>query len=159
MIIRRIFLPLLLVGVLAAGCTTSSLGPKQGAGTVGGAVLGGLAGSQFGGGGGQLAATAAGTLIGAFVGSEIGTSLDRADQAHAQQAANDAFETGRTGSTTSWQNPDSGNAGMVQPQQVVGYNNGQPCRAFEQTIFVDGRAETVSGTACRNPDGTWTVLN
>lgn len=55
----------------------------------GGAVLGGaggaLAGAQFGGGQGQLATTALGTLLGAFLGSEAGASLDRADQAYAQQ--------------------------------------------------------------------------
>ena len=61
-------------------------GMKQGAGTLLGAGLGGLAGSKFGGGKGQLAMVAAGTLLGGFLGNEIGASLDRADQAYLSRA-------------------------------------------------------------------------
>jgi surface antigen len=32
------------------------------------------------------------------------------------------------------------------------------CRDFEQTVVVDGQDETVRGTACREPDGTWRAL-
>jgi surface antigen len=35
---------------------------------------------------------------------------------------------------------------------------GRNCRSFTHTIYVDGRPETARGTACRNPDGTWTSL-
>ncbi len=42
------------------------------AGTLLGAAIGGLAGSQVGGGSGKLAATAGGTLLGAIIGSRSG---------------------------------------------------------------------------------------
>jgi surface antigen len=35
---------------------------------------------------------------------------------------------------------------------------GRNCRSFSHTIYVDGRPQTARGTACRNPDGTWTSL-
>src|SRR5450830_1607606 len=35
---------------------------------------------------------------------------------------------------------------------------GRNCRSFSHTIYIDGRPQTARGTACRNPDGTWTSL-
>ncbi|MGP1395272.1 MAG: RT0821/Lpp0805 family surface protein [Inquilinaceae bacterium] len=135
------------------------VGTKQAVGTGGGAIAGGLLGSQIGGGTGQLVATGAGALLGAFLGGEIGKSLDRADQAAANQAAQRAFETSPSGTTASWQNPDSGNRGTITPQSAYTNNQGRPCRNFTQTIYVDGQAQTANGTACRNADGTWTVTS
>src|SRR4051794_14046665 len=66
-------------------------GSKQVLGTLGGAALGGWAGSGVGGGTGKLAAVGAGTLLGAFLGSGFGSSLDRADEAYARQAAAQAY--------------------------------------------------------------------
>src|SRR4051794_27708680 len=66
-------------------------GSKQIFGTLGGAALGGWAGSGIGGGTGKLAAVGAGTLLGAFLGSGFGSSLDRADEVYARQAAAQAY--------------------------------------------------------------------
>lgn len=143
--------------MLLAGCQNA--GTKQTVGGLGGAVVGGLAGSQIGGGTGQLVAVGVGTLLGAWAGSEIGASLDRADQAYANQAAQRAFEYSPSGSSTSWRNPDSGNYGTVMPTGGVSYqSDGQPCRPYSQTIYVDGRQETATGTACRRSDNTWHVV-
>lgn len=49
----------------------------QTVGMVGGAVLGGLAGSQFGGGSGKIATTGIGAVLGGLAGSAIGSSYDR----------------------------------------------------------------------------------
>ncbi len=67
----------LLVVPLAA-CQTS--GPGQTFGTVGGAAVGGLIGSQFGAGTGQVVATGAGTALGALAGAMIGSSFDQPPQ-------------------------------------------------------------------------------
>jgi surface antigen len=74
-------LRILAAGILVAalGACTAQPGPKEGAGTLLGAIGGGVAGAQFGSGTGQLAATGAGTLLGALIGAEAGRSLDRAD--------------------------------------------------------------------------------
>lgn len=151
----RIIIPAVLSAFVLVGCSEGA-GDKQTFGTVGGAIAGGVLGAQFGGGTGQLIATGVGTLLGAWAGSEIGASLDRADEAYAQQAAQRSLESAPTGTPTQWRNPDSGNYGTVTPTNTVPRGNSY-CRDFTQTIYVEGRSETATGTACRNPDGTWSV--
>ena len=34
-------------------------------------------------------------------------------------------------------------------------DDGRYCRDYVMDAVVDGRPESVTGTACRNPDGTW----
>lgn len=34
-----------------------------------------------------------------------------------------------------------------------------PCREFQTEIIIDGRKQPAHGTACRQPDGTWKVVN
>jgi surface antigen len=132
---------------------------KQTGGTVLGGVGGALAGSQFGKGTGQIAMTAVGTLLGAFVGSEFGRSLDRADQTYANQAGAQAFENAHTGQAIAWNNPDSGHSGTVTPVRTYEQAPGQYCREYQQTITVGGQQQQSFGTACRQADGTWKVVN
>jgi len=136
------------------------MGNKQTVGTGVGAVAGGVAGSQIGGGSGKLWATGAGALLGAFAGSSIGKSLDQADMAYHQQAVEQA-ETGPLNKTVDWNNAESGHSGSVTPVReghVQGTN--QLCREYKQTIVVDGgQSQTATGTACQNTDGTWTLQN
>ena len=145
-----------LVAVSLSACADVQNRPKQSAGTLVGAGLGALAGSQIGSGSGQLAATAIGTLLGAWAGSEVGKSLDRADRLAAAQATQSALEFTPSGAATAWRNPDTGHAGSVTPVRTY-ESGGRNCRDFDQTLMVDGRAEIVRGTACRQPDGTWRV--
>ena len=133
----------------------SGVKEKIGAGT--GAILGGIAGSQVGDGRGRLIATGVGALLGTLVGSEVGKSLDKADMAYAQ-SANQRAHAIPVGQTVQWNNPDSGNSGMVTPRRDGYSSSGRYCREYEQSITVDGRSETAVGTACQNPDGTWEVL-
>ena len=142
---------------LGACNTTEGVGTKQGVGTVGGAVLGGLAGSQIGGGSGQLWATGAGVLLGGLLGSEIGSSLDRADMAYARQANQRAYSA-PVGETVSWNNPETGNYGTVTPTRDGYSSAGRYCREYQQTIVVGGRNESAYGTACQQPDGSWEIV-
>jgi len=134
-------------------------GPKQTLGTLGGAGTGAFIGSQIGHGSGNLAATAIGGLLGAFVGSEIGKSLDRADHAALQQTTQSTLETSPTGHTGTWQNPDSGHSGTVTPVKTYQTDAGQYCREFQQTVTVGGQTQQAYGTACRQPDGSWKIVN
>lgn len=157
----RKLLACLLVSVLAgalllAGCEG---GTKQQVGTVLGAGLGALAGSTVGDGRGQLVAIAAGTLLGSLLGSEVGKSLDRADIAYMQQTQQQALETAPSGTSSAWQNPDSGNSGVIVPQPAVQRADGTYCREFQQTITVGGQTETAYGRACRQPDGQWKIVS
>ena len=62
--------------------------------------------------------------------------------------------------TINWSNPESGHSGSVTPvREGVNSSTGGVCRQYRQTIVVDGQAETAYGTACKNPDGTWSLAN
>ncbi len=147
----------LLVGLTA--CADSQYGQKQTVGAVLGGVAGGLLGSKVGGGSGKLAAAAAGTVLGVFLGSEIGKSLDKADQGYASRTHQAALETSPTGKETGWRNPDNGHSGSVTPTKTYQSESGQYCREYQQTVTIDGRTESAHGTACRQPDGSWKIVN
>ena len=132
-------------------------GNKATAGTLLGGVVGGLAGSRFGGGTGKLVAVGVGTLLGAALGNAAGQSLDRADQAYAQQAVGQAYAA-PTGSTVRWNNPQSGNWGTYTPTRDGTGPSGELCREFQTTISVGGQLQQGFGTACRQPDGSWRVI-
>jgi hypothetical protein len=36
---------------------------------------------------------------------------------------------------------------------------GPECREYQTTTIVDGRPQQTFGTACRQPDGTWHIIN
>ena len=147
-------LAILLAVVVVAGCGPNGIA-KEEAGALIGAGLGGLAGSFIGDGGGQLVAVGVGTMLGAILGSEVGKSLDRADRLALAQAQHDALENGKSGSSTTWKNPDSGNSGEIVPQPAYQRADGSYCREFQQTIMVGAELQAAYGTACRQPDGTW----
>lgn len=150
--------------VALSGCETNEygeyglggMGPKQTAGTLIGAGLGGLVGSQIGSGSGQLAAVAVGTLAGAFLGSEIGKSLDRQDREYAYRAQYSAVQYGRP---YNWHNPQSGNYGHVQPGPLYTAPYGQQCREYTHTVYIGGEPKQAYGTACLQPDGSWRITN
>ncbi len=142
-----------------AACEGTQGHEKQTLGTLVGAGLGALAGSQIGSGKGQMAAVAIGALAGAWGGSEIGKSLDKADQLYAQRTAQNTLEYNKAGQTSSWRNPDSGHSGTVTPVSTYRGEAGQDCREFETTIYVDGKQETGRGKACRQSDGTWKIVS
>lgn len=128
-------------------------------GTVIGGIGGGLAGNQFGKGKGKTAATIGGAILGGLVGNSFGQSLDRADQQYYNTSVNDALERSRTGTTSRWINPDSGNSGTVTPTSTFQNSYGQYCREYNQTIVVGGQSQRAYGTACRQPDGSWAVVS
>ena len=134
-------------------------GSNQLLGTLLGAAAGGFLGSKVGKGSGQLAAVAAGTLLGAFIGRDIGASLDRADLACAELAAERAHNA-PIGTRISWNNPDNGHSGTITPvREATRRATGQYCREYQQTVTIGGRTEQAYGTACRKPDGSWQVVN
>ena len=38
------------------------------------------------------------------------------------------------------------------------FNFCMSCRQYTHTVYIDGRPQTMRGTACRNPDGTWQAV-
>lgn len=145
-----------IVAVSLGACQT--YGQKQAGGTLLGAGLGGLLGSQFGSGSGKLAATALGVFAGGLIGNEIGSSLDRADQAYLHRATYKA-SAAPIGETITWRNPESGNYGAVTPTREGWHSEtGAYCREYQQEIIVGGRRQEGYGQACRQPDGSWKII-
>lgn len=158
---KRSFLVVAMAATFAlTGCmeTLNGLGNKQTIGAGTGAVLGGVVGSKFGKGTGQLVGVGLGAVLGGMIGNEIGRSLDKADQMYANRAMDQAA-TAPVNRTISWNNPESGNYGYVTPVRDGRSNDGRYCREYQQTIYIDGRAQTANGTACQNKDGTWDLAN
>lgn len=147
-----------LLAVSVAACESTG-GQKQTGGALLGGVAGAIAGAQFGSGTGRIAAAAAGTLLGALVGSEIGRSLDKADLAYANQA-NQRAQVAPLNQPIHWSNPETGHYGTVTPvREGTQAGTGNYCREFQQTVTIGGKTESAYGTACRQPDGTWRVVN
>lgn len=131
---------------------------KQDVGTLAGAIGGGIIGSNIGGGKGAIAGTIGGTLLGAMIGSSIGASLDKADMAMYHSTSQRALETAQPGQSLPWKNPQTGNYGSITPSGYYQNSSGQYCREYSQNITVGGRTEKGYGTACRQPDGTWQIV-
>lgn len=157
-VINRTKLTVLAVGAaLALSACQSTMGPKQEAGMLTGAIVGGVVGNQIGGGTGKDVATGLGVIVGAMVGGGIGESLDRVDRQYMAQANQKAFETAKTNSSVDWVNPDTGNSGTVTPTRTYESSRGV-CREFTQTVLVGGRNQQAYGTACRQTDGSWKII-
>ncbi len=130
-----------------SGCTTSGLG----------------GGGIFSPGGASVSGNVAvpGTIIaamgGGLIGGTIGSQLDEADRRTALQAEYRALEYSQAGNTVDWKGASAGVSGVViaaQPYRV----GSQDCRQYSQTVSLNGQKQTARGTACRNPDGSWTPL-
>src|SRR6266704_5016395 len=142
-----------------AGTPETGQGPRENTGTLVGAVAGGLIGSQFGGGTGErIAAGLAGAAIGGMIGNRIGAGMDDEDKQRAYAAQVQALESGRSGAAVPWRNPDSGRYGSVGPGRAY-QANGLQCREYTHTIYINGKPQVARGSACRNPDGTWTAVS
>ena len=144
--------------VLGLAACEGQYGPKQTGGALVGGALGGLAGSQIGSGTGSMVATGLGVALGLLAGGEVGKSLDRADQMYLNRTTSQALETYPSGQTATWRNPDSGHYGTVTPRPAYQTAAGQYCREFTQTVVVGGQQQQAYGTACRQPDGTWKIV-
>jgi surface antigen len=154
----KIIVALFAIGLSVAGCARGGPSGGQVAGGAGGAVLGGLAGSQIGSGSGKLIATGAGAVIGAMVGSEVGRRLTDGDEERLTRTTQDTLENNQTGQTSTWENPDTGHRGEVTPTDTYQTESGRYCREFHHTIYVGGEPKDAYGTACRQPDGSWKIV-
>ena len=120
-------------------------------GTVVGGVAGGLVGNQFGHGKNRTVATIGGALLGAI----IGQSIDRQDESCAYQA----LEYAQPNTQVAWANPDDNYAYTVTPGAVTQQGNGRYCREYQAQVLVGDQLQSGYGTACRQPDGSWQVMN
>lgn len=159
---------------------------KMEMGTLLGAGLGGLLGSQFGKGEGKLVTTGLGVFLGGVLGNSAGSSLDRGDEAYYNGGSR------RTGyQDITWheeRNYYRGNGHAyghrrhhrpyvvertVVVQQPVVYEpvvqeiayqpqreeRGGYCREYQHSVHIGSRVQESYGTACLQPDGSWKVVD
>lgn len=145
----------LIVAVLTvAGCVNLGSGQKAATGSMVGGIAGGLLSD------GSLGGMIGGMLVGSLLGSAIGDYLDQRDKEIALKSAQQSLERSRSGVTSSWQNPDTGNSGSFTPTGTYQAPGGRYCRAYTASIRLEGgQAEDASGTACRRHDGSWEVVS
>ena len=146
----------ILVALATTGCATMEANPKTSIGAAGGGLVGGLIAAAAGG---NPAVIAASVIGGILIGGMVGNLLDQRDKQMAAEAAHRAMESAPTGKSVAWQNPDSGHSGTVTPTRTFQTANGNYCRDYQTTIVIDGKDERATGTACRQPDGSWRIAN
>ncbi len=98
-----------------------------------------------------------GVFIGALIGSEIGRYMDDVDRLSATRA-NYQAQTAPMGTKITWNNPRSNNSGSITPMREGQSESGKYCREFYQTISIGNRTEEAYGVACRQPDGSWQIV-
>ena len=149
---KTIYVAIASLAIVLGACQSPPT--KEQSGMVIGGIVGGVVGSHVGGGHGMTAATIVGTLVGAAIGGSIGRSMDDTDRLKAAHT----LETVRTGVSSQWHNPDTGNDYTVTPTRTYETSEG-PCREYTMDAMIGGKKETVYGTACRQPDGSWRMQN
>lgn len=83
--------------------------------------------------------------------------LSGEDRRKALEAEYRALEYSAAGKAVQWKasvGSASGEVVAAQPYQVGSQN----CRQYTHNFDINGAPQTVRGTACRNPDGSWTPL-
>ena len=156
---RKLSLVAIAGALFVAGCnhTYNTVGAREGYGAAAGGGSGGVIGSQVGEGAGSIVGAPIGAVTGGLIGAEVGRQLGERDMQQALAAEYRALEYGNTGQPVVWRNDTSGHRGEVIPGQ--GYRvNSADCRDYRHTIYIEGRAQTGRGTACRRPDGTWRTV-
>jgi surface antigen len=157
MIKAKSLLVIPLAGALVLGAC-SNVPSKQDQGAIVGASAGALLGATVGSGSGQVLAAAAGLMIGALVGQSVGKSMDEQDRLAMAEAEGEAVRA-PLGETIHWQNPNSGHSGTVTPTREGTTESGRYCREYQTTVLIGGKSEEAHGIACRQPDGSWQIVD
>lgn len=124
-------------------------------GTLLGGLVGGVLGSTIGDGNGRIAATMGGAVLGGLVGGEIGASMAPADHLCVAKA----LEFVGDRQDIAWRNPDNGAAYTVTPVRSERRAGGRYCREYQTTATIGGAVQRLYGTACRQPDGSWQLVD
>jgi surface antigen len=66
--------------------------------------------------------------------------------------------TAPLGETITWNNPNNDHRGSITPVRDGWSESGKYCREFHQTVTIGGRSQDAYGIACRQPDGTWRIV-
>jgi surface antigen len=98
------------------------------------------------------------SMQGGLIGGPLGQGLTSAEKARALEAEYRALEHAPAGQAVAWRSDSGSVHGEAVAAQAYRVGS-QDCRQFMQTVVKNGQQNTARGTACRNPDGSWTPLN
>lgn len=104
---------------------------------------------------GHLAATAIGGLIGAVVGHRIGSGIARSEEV----CFSESFEHVPDHETVAWMDAALGAHYSVTPTKTMRAVDGRYCREYSARATLNGQAAGTYGTACRQADGRWELIN
>ena len=121
------------------------------AGTVMGAIAGGLIGSGVSHGNGG--AVVGGVILGGLAGNAISSNMNCDDRRVAMSSYSVGFE-GRIGERHRWRNRNAGSYGTFTPTREF-TRDGNTCREFTESGYSNRRPYNHIGTACRHNDGNW----
>lgn len=96
-------------------------------------------------------------LEGGLVARIEGVQISRADQIDALETEYRALESTAPGDAAVWQGENGLVSGTVVPSQPYRVGS-QDCRQYTHTITIGGTEQVARGSACRNEDGSWTLL-
>lgn len=100
----------------------------------------------------------AGIEGGGLIDGAIGQSLSRQQRLMAAEAEYRALENTPAGQDVAWGSAASGPSGTVRAAQPYRVGS-QDCRQYTHTVVVGGASYQARGTACRNMNGSWTLLS
>ncbi len=123
---------------------------NQTAGTIFGALAGGLIGSAASHGNGG--AVVGGAILGGLLGNAVSRDIDCEDQPVAFRVYAEGLN-GDIGRRYEWHGRNN-NYGYFTPTREY-RRGGEVCREWTETTYRGGRASTRSGSACRQNDGNW----
>jgi surface antigen len=129
----------------------SDCNDNSAAGTVMGAIAGGLIGSAASHGNGG--AVAGGVILGGLAGNSISHNMGCDDRRSAMGTYSQGFE-GRIGHRYGWRNGESRSYGNFTPVREY-MRDGNTCRDYRESGYSNNRSYNRNGTACRHNDGNW----
>jgi hypothetical protein len=88
----------------------------------------------------------------------VWSGLNGVDRVYASTSTYRALEVTRSGEMVAWNNQDTGASGTVSPRPAFKNARGEDCREFQQTVHIGGQARSADGIACRQPDGSWRIV-
>ena len=120
-----------------------------------GGAAGGLLASELADRSDKAVAVAGGVILGAMLGGSIGRSMDQLDQ----RCVGQILEHAPSQRTVAWENPDKESRYAVTPDRTYQHEDGRYCREYTSTATIAGESQETTGTACRQPDGSWQIVN
>ncbi|MDC0336546.1 glycine zipper domain-containing protein [Pseudodesulfovibrio sp.] len=140
---QRIFITVLLICFLGAGFGCANKAQQ-------GATVGGLAGATIGAltFKDKLLGAAVGAGVGVLMGYIVGNEWDKSDEKKVQAA----LEKNKSGQTSSWKNPDTGESYSATPNHPYMEDN----KVYRDIIIKDEKdGQTVMAKAWRDDKGVW----